>query len=430
MECTLLIYKTTDPNRNDDNYKLYLFDGRFRFSMENNADDTDFFLAADEPAQPNQWYHVAGVYDGNAMKLFIDGRLVRQENVGSFTPYTGTADLIFGTNAFSTHSKGISWSNAVLDEVRIYNKALTPTEIAEIASPCAEPPVGDNTVTLRPDVQRISSGESVEIAIEIDGEDVYAAHVEMSFDPEYFGFLYPGVYGDFFKMDGRKPFNPIPIDRDAGRWVGAWSLKRPAEPVTGVGDFARQIKLKARHEMYGETTITCDAILTDSMGEPLGVQTVAATIRVDDGLHGGDNVVSGTVTLPDGTPVPGATVTISKDGKSYTVQTDENGAYRFEDLVDIEDGEKFLLRAENGDYAGKGEVSDLTDNAAEVPLVLLDDHFADLNRDGVVNMQDFTLMAGAYNTAEGDPNYDERADLKPDNRIDLSDLALLGSHWP
>jgi hypothetical protein len=52
-----------------------------------------------------------------------------------------------------------------------------------------------------------------------------------------------------------------------------------------------------------------------------------------------------------------------------------------------------------------------------------------LNKDGVVDIQDFTILASAYLTDKGDEGFDERADLTRDQSVDVSDLALLGSHW-
>jgi len=70
-----------------------------------------------------KWYHVVGTYDGTSMKLFINGELKAQTsqsyavNNGGATAYIGSADP---TQQFF---------NGTIDEVRIYNYALTPDEI-------------------------------------------------------------------------------------------------------------------------------------------------------------------------------------------------------------------------------------------------------------------------------------------------------------
>mgnify|MGYP001558859281 CR=1 FL=1 len=57
--------------------------------------------------------------------------------------------------------------------------------------------------------------------------------------------------------------------------------------------------------------------------------------------------------------------------------------------------------------------------AAHVPTV--DD--ADVNRDGIVNQQDFDLIAAHFLARRGDPNYDARYDLDRDGAITILDLT-------
>ena len=73
----------------------------------------------------DNWHHVVGVYDGTTMYLYIDGGL------GSSIRAVGTVDvnsqpLYIGAN--SGYSGGREW-NGLIDDVRIYNYALTEAEI-------------------------------------------------------------------------------------------------------------------------------------------------------------------------------------------------------------------------------------------------------------------------------------------------------------
>ncbi len=71
------------------------------------------------------WHHVAGTYDGFAVKLYVDGELVT--GVGSTTSdieYGGTGDLFIG--AYTTASYCFS---GTIDEVRIWDEALTAAQI-------------------------------------------------------------------------------------------------------------------------------------------------------------------------------------------------------------------------------------------------------------------------------------------------------------
>jgi concanavalin A-like lectin/glucanase superfamily protein/Big-like domain-containing protein len=71
----------------------------------------------------NQWTHLATTYDGANLRLYVNGLLVRTTAAtGSITTSTG-ALRIGGNTIFS------EWFAGKLDEVRVYNRALTQTEL-------------------------------------------------------------------------------------------------------------------------------------------------------------------------------------------------------------------------------------------------------------------------------------------------------------
>jgi hypothetical protein len=75
----------------------------------------------------NQWSHVAGTYDGAALRLYVNGVLVRSiAATGSMTPSTGP--LRIGGNAPSIPFGGQFFKGRI-DEVRIYDHALSQAEI-------------------------------------------------------------------------------------------------------------------------------------------------------------------------------------------------------------------------------------------------------------------------------------------------------------
>lgn len=54
----------------------------------------------------------------------------------------------------------------------------------------------------------------------------------------------------------------------------------------------------------------------------------------------------------------------------------------------------------------------------------------DVNGDGLVNMVDLLLLASAFGSHTGDPNYSPAADLTGDGAVDVIDLLTLADHWP
>ncbi len=77
-------------------------------------------ISASASPYSGTWHHFAETFDGTTMSLYIDGGLVTSKT--SASPSTGTS------GSFS-----IGLANAVLngsiDDVRIYNRALSATEI-------------------------------------------------------------------------------------------------------------------------------------------------------------------------------------------------------------------------------------------------------------------------------------------------------------
>ena len=53
----------------------------------------------------------------------------------------------------------------------------------------------------------------------------------------------------------------------------------------------------------------------------------------------------------------------------------------------------------------------------------------DINGDGCVNLPDVLLLAQAWGTCQGDPDYNPDADLNGDNCVNLPDVLILASHW-
>lgn len=81
----------------------------------------------------NSWYHIAGVYTGTKGSIYIDGSLATlwRDDPESPGPLNSIADdLLIGCG----NSPGglLKFFDGSIDDVRIYNRALSPTEIEEL----------------------------------------------------------------------------------------------------------------------------------------------------------------------------------------------------------------------------------------------------------------------------------------------------------
>ena len=107
------------------NYKLGLGQNLVQFTL---VDCPEFERAAIGPAvEPNRWVHLAGSYDGKTVRVFVNG-----DQAGSlestFTVGTLKAPLYIGATHYGP--KLIGYFTGQIDEVRVYNLALTRDQIA------------------------------------------------------------------------------------------------------------------------------------------------------------------------------------------------------------------------------------------------------------------------------------------------------------
>ena len=72
------------------------------------------------------WYHVAAVKSGNNLLMYVNGSLESTSPFSSFTD-TNSADLLFGS-----YTGQSTFLNGEIDEVELFNRALSASEIQAI----------------------------------------------------------------------------------------------------------------------------------------------------------------------------------------------------------------------------------------------------------------------------------------------------------
>ncbi len=94
-----------------------------------------------------EWYYVAGIYDGVYMKLYVNGNQV------AITSASGMVDVNTEPLTIGRRSDGVRFFNGIIDEVRIYNRALTTSEIQanyNAPAPTTVPPTTVPPTTVQP----------------------------------------------------------------------------------------------------------------------------------------------------------------------------------------------------------------------------------------------------------------------------------------
>ncbi|MFC1600632.1 LamG domain-containing protein, partial [Patescibacteria group bacterium] len=107
-----------DKERSECNYTLRLGDagespGEPQFMVCESS--TEYKVAANEVISTNEWTHIAGTYDGNDLKIYINGILKNTNNIGPKTLNNDSSSLRIG------YDYDGRYFNGSIDEVRISN---------------------------------------------------------------------------------------------------------------------------------------------------------------------------------------------------------------------------------------------------------------------------------------------------------------------
>jgi lysophospholipase L1-like esterase len=111
------------------------------------------------------WYHVAAVRGSNFIAIYVNGQLERQVAVGFAQDY-GTLPLFFGTSGQSFWDHKFKGN---LDEVSLYNCALSANEIAAIYAAGAAGKCKALAISSQPQSQTVPASSNVVFGVTVSG---------------------------------------------------------------------------------------------------------------------------------------------------------------------------------------------------------------------------------------------------------------------
>jgi autotransporter-associated beta strand protein len=137
-------------NTANDLFLMINGNGTYQVGVESNG--TFYGASASIPPQDlNAWVHLAGTYDGTTWRLYRDGQLVASSTASigaiSMSP-VGIYKPTWGIGAATSYTvTGLQYFDGVIDDVRIYNTAISSSDISgleaippTVATPAAASP--------------------------------------------------------------------------------------------------------------------------------------------------------------------------------------------------------------------------------------------------------------------------------------------------
>jgi hypothetical protein len=149
--------------------------GRAAFSMKTTTGTNS--VVSNIILSPGNWYYIVSTYDGAAIKIYINGKLEGQINHSGTFVHTANK-LTIGIRNFNP-SNWPCYFDGTIDEVAIYNRALSPEDIQQrYQRTIATLPVaiagtsldGNNMLQLDGTLSSDPQGEPLTFSWQIDGE--------------------------------------------------------------------------------------------------------------------------------------------------------------------------------------------------------------------------------------------------------------------
>lgn len=115
--------KTVGGNVNTQ-FLLFTESNRFQFRVMTGSTQT---ISSDDVVPLNTWMHIVGTFDGSTMRMYVNG--VLQANTRTVTEQiTGGS----GATLIGTLGSGVYRMQGKIDEVRLYNRALSQSDVTSL----------------------------------------------------------------------------------------------------------------------------------------------------------------------------------------------------------------------------------------------------------------------------------------------------------
>jgi N-acetylneuraminic acid mutarotase len=271
------------------------------------------------------------------------------------------------------------------------------------------PPAATTNLSAVTNNSEIYPGDPVTVDLNIhNASDLYAAQAACSVNPVVLQ-LQNGAFGEMFDPVNRL-VGANNADAAAGTWLGAISQRSPALPLSGNGIFATVTYLA---QNPGTTAITCEPLLSDRNGFAQSVTYTGANITV---LAFG--ILKGTVQYQGRLDATGIMVTAA-GVVNLSGLTNSVGAFSLNQLK----AGTYQVRADAPKYLPLCAANIVVNSGQNVTLAATMLLGGDLNDDDAINIGDASRIGSAFGTS------DPAADINGDGIVNVQDLAILAGNY-
>ncbi|MEK7562841.1 MAG: LamG-like jellyroll fold domain-containing protein, partial [Patescibacteria group bacterium] len=274
------------------------------FFIETDSQGNNYFYATgNQTLAANKWYHVVVAYNGNVaasgIQTYVNGV------ADTMTPTTlGTADpgVLAATNLEIGRRGGTSSAvpfSGNIDDVRIYNRALSPAEIAALAAG-NQPSTGLATVTLNSalDVNGdlTLNGGTLDVSSSNYGVTVGGSFLNNGgiFNARKGTVTLDGTASSLQILSGGQQFNALTINANGGTYTladrltasGTLTLSNGTLDVSSTGNFT--VKAGTITQTSGTFTARSGlVVLTSSSDQTATITSTLNTLRIEDSTENG-----------------------------------------------------------------------------------------------------------------------------------------------
>lgn len=131
-----VVHKGVAPDYSDEAYTLQFWTlGKPAFGVLNESGSLQIVIS-DTTITTNEWHHLVGVWDDTTLYLYVDGQLSKSKELpaGYLPVRNSDGGLLIGSQLPEPNtydSNGFYRFDGIIDEVNIFNRALSESEIAD-----------------------------------------------------------------------------------------------------------------------------------------------------------------------------------------------------------------------------------------------------------------------------------------------------------